>query len=258
MKHIYKFSIVLLTVFTFIGCNVDDDDSVTVLPMKELTASLSQQVDVIRIADDATSYDLVINFSEALPSYSTIEYSLDGGATTTSSASSGDNTLVIPIAFDEDKFYRDVVLSDFIVVNAAARRFSTSITGNSSLRIARQGTIFAAPGSVEITVTWSDSSKDLDIFLIEGNQDLGGALLDDSQGTTTTEQVVLSADEEGVFSLYMYEWSSDYPVEYDISFTFPGGRVETFTDAKIQDDSFQFTLIKASLGAQFGYRITQL
>ena len=89
MKHIYKFSIVLLTVFTFIGCNVDDDDSVTVLPMKELTASLSQQVDVIRIADDATSYDLVINFSEALPSYSTIEYSLDGGATTTSSASSG-------------------------------------------------------------------------------------------------------------------------------------------------------------------------
>ena len=121
MKHIYKFSIVLLTVFTFIGCNVDDDDSVTVLPMKELTASLSQQVDVIRIADDATSYDLVINFSEALPSYSTIEYSLDGGATTTSSASSGDNTLVIPIAFDEDKFYRDVVLSDFIVVNAAAR-----------------------------------------------------------------------------------------------------------------------------------------
>jgi hypothetical protein len=56
----------------------------------------------------------------------------------------------------------------------------------------------------------------------------------------------------------MYEWSSDYPVEYDISFTFPGGRVETFTDAKIQDDSFQFTLIKASLGAQFGYRITQL
>ena len=39
MKHIYKFSIVLLTVFTFIGCNVDDDDAVTVLPMKELTAS---------------------------------------------------------------------------------------------------------------------------------------------------------------------------------------------------------------------------
>ena len=44
MKHIYKFSIVLLAVFTFIGCNVDDDDAITVLPMKELTASFDKQV----------------------------------------------------------------------------------------------------------------------------------------------------------------------------------------------------------------------
>ncbi|MDA9070692.1 hypothetical protein N9K11_00135 [bacterium] len=249
MKHIYKFSIVLLTVFTFIGCNVDDDDSVTVLPMKELTASLSQQEDVIRIADDATSYDLVINFSEALPSYSTIEYSLDGGATTISSASSGDNTLVIPIAFDEDKFFRDVVLSDFIVVNAAARRFSTSITGNSSLRIARQGTIFAAPGSVEISVTWSNPAKDLDVFLVTGDQDLGGVLIDDSQGVTTTEQVVLPADQEGVFSLFMYEWSSDYPVDYEINYVFEDGQVLSF-DSNITSDSFQFTISKLNDGAQ--------
>ena len=56
----------------------------------------------------------------------------------------------------------------------------------------------------------------------------------------------------------MYEWNFDYPAEYDISFTFPGGQVETFLDAKIESDSFQFTMIKASLGSQFGYRITQL
>jgi hypothetical protein len=70
MKHIYKLSIVLLAVFTFVGCNVDDDDAVSVLPMKELTASLAQQVDIIGVEDNATSYDLVINFSEDLPSYS--------------------------------------------------------------------------------------------------------------------------------------------------------------------------------------------
>ena len=116
----------------------------------------------------------------------------------------------------------------------------------------------APPGPVQITVTWSDSVKDLDIFLISGDQDLGGTVLDDSQGVTTTEQMTLPADEEGVFSVYMYEWNFDYPVEYDISFTFPGGQVETFLDAKIESDSFQFTMIKASLGSQFGYRITQL
>ena len=102
------------------------------------------------------------------------------------------------------------------------------------------------------------SPKDLDIFLITGDQDLGGTQLDDSQGVTTTEQMTLPADEEGVFSVYMYEWNFDYPAEYDISFTFPGGRVETFLGAKIESDSFQFTMIKASLGSQFGYRITQL
>ena len=100
MKHIYKLSIVLLAVFTFVGCNVDDDDAVSVLPMKELSASLAQQVDIIGVEDDATSYDLVINFSEDLPSYSSIEYSLDGGATTISSASTGDNTLVISVDFE--------------------------------------------------------------------------------------------------------------------------------------------------------------
>ena len=64
MKHIYKLSIVLLAVFTFVGCNVDDDDAVSVLPQKLITASLANQGDIIGIPDNATSYDLVINFSE--------------------------------------------------------------------------------------------------------------------------------------------------------------------------------------------------
>ena len=158
MKHIYKFSILLLAVFTFIGCNVDDDDAVTVLPMKELTASLVNQGDIIGVADDATSYDLVISFSEPLPSYSSIEYSLDGGATTSSSASAGDNTLVISIPFDFDDNFHDINLSDFIVVNASARRFTTSLTGNSSVRVMRQGYFTA-------TISWADYANDIDFGL---------------------------------------------------------------------------------------------
>lgn len=158
MKHIYKFSILLLAVFTFIGCNVDDDDPVTVLPMKELTASLVNQGDIIGIADDATSYDLVISFSEPLPSYSTIEYSLDGGATTSSSAIAGDNTLVISIPFDFNDNFHDINISDFIVVNASARRFTTSITGNSSVRVMRQGYFTA-------TISWADYVNDIDFGL---------------------------------------------------------------------------------------------
>ena len=158
MKHIYKFSIVLLAVFTFIGCNVDDDDAITVLPMKELTASLVNQGDIIGVADDATSYDLVISFSEPLPSYSSIEYSLDGGATTSSSASSGDDTLVISIPFDNNDNFHDINLSDFIVVNASARNFTTSISGKTSVRLMRRGYFTA-------TISWADYANDIDFGL---------------------------------------------------------------------------------------------
>ena len=174
MKHIYKLSVVLLAVFTFVGCNVDDDDAISVLPMKELTASLEQQVDIIGVEDNATSYDLIIKFSEDLPSYSTIEYSLDGGATTSSSASTGDNTLVISVDFAPADNFHDVDLSDFIVVNAAARNYTTSLTGKTSVRLMRQG-FFSAK------MTW-EGNQDLDLDLDEMTSSWGwsGNTLDSS------------------------------------------------------------------------------
>jgi hypothetical protein len=118
--------------------------------------------------------------------------------------------------------------------------------------------VLTSAGPVEITVTWADSSKDFDIFLLAGDQDLSGTSIDLSNGVTTTESVTLPSSEEGVFSIYMYEYYFDYPGEYDISFTFPDGKVETFLGAKIQADSFTFTMLKAPIGSQVGYTLTQL
>ena len=95
-------------------------------------------------------------------------------------------------------------------------------------------------------------------FLVAGDQDLSGTVLDSSQGVTTTESVTLPSSEDGVFSLYMGEYYSDYPGEYDVSFTFPDGTVETFLGAKIQAESFTFTMLKAPIGSQVGYTLTQL
>jgi len=219
MKHIYKFSIVLLAVFTFIGCNVDDDDAVTVLPMKELTASFVNQGDIIGIADDATSYDLVINFSEGLPSYSTIEYSLDGGATTSSSVSAGDNTLVIPIAFELNDDFHDISLSDFIVVNASARRFTTSLTGNSSVRVMRQG-YFSAK------MTW-EGNQDLDLlFGTMTSSWVPGILLDSSELVGNEENVSGSQLEDGNYGLVVLEWPNNtfsQPVDITFEIVTAGG-----------------------------------
>jgi len=219
MKHIYKLSVVLLAVFTFVGCNVDDDDAISVLPMKELTASLEQQVDIIGVEDNATSYDLIIKFSEDLPSYSTIEYSLDGGATTISSASTGDDTLVISVAFDPADNFHDVVLSDFIVVNAAARNFTTSLTGKTSVRLMRRG-FFSAK------MTW-EGNQDLDLDLDEMTSSWGwsGNTLDSSAGVTNEENVSdMLAD--GNYALWVFEWPTNTfsnPVDITFDIVTAGG-----------------------------------
>ncbi len=225
MKHIYKFSIVLLAVFTFIGCNVDDDDAITVLPMKELTASFDKQVNVIAVADDATSYDLVIKFSEALPSYSTVEYSLDGGVTTLAASSQGDNSLVIPISFAATENSHTVSVSDFIVVNAAARRFTTNFTGNTTVQMVRQG-YFSAK------MTW-EGGQDLDLLF--GTMSSGwapGILLDSSEGVTNEENVSGSQLEDGNYGMLVYEWPNNtfsQPVDITFDVVTAGG---TFTLTK--------------------------
>jgi len=240
MKHIYKLSVVLLAVFTFVGCNVDDDDAISVLPMKELTASLEQQVDIIGVEDNATSYDLIIKFSEDLPSYSTIEYSLDGGATTSSSASTGDNTLVISVDFAPADNFHDVDLSDFIVVNAAARNYTTSLTGKTSVRLMRQG-FFSAKMTLE-------GNQDLDLDLDEMTSSWGwsGNTLDSSAGITNEENVSdMLAD--GNYALWVFEWPQNTfsnPVDINFDIVTAGGNFSFTINA--QDFGWQLWLTKST------------
>ena len=240
MKHIYKLSIVLLAVFTFVGCNVEDGDAVSVLPQKMITASLANQGDIIGIPDNATSYDLVINFSEDLPSYSTIEYSLDGGATMSSSSSTGDNSLVITIDFAASDNFHDIDLSDFIVVNASARNFTTGISGNTSARIMRQG-FFSAK------MTW-EGNQDLDLDLDEMTSSWGwsGNTLDSSAGITNEENVSdMLAD--GNYALWVFEWPQNTfsnPVDINFDIVTAGGDFSFTINA--QDFGWQLWLTKST------------
>lgn len=240
MKHIYKLSVVLLAVFTFVGCNVDDDDAISVLPMKEITASLEQQVDIIGVEDNATSYDLIIKFSEDLPSYSSIEYSLDGGATTSSSASTGDNTLVISVDFAPADNFHDVDLSDFIVVNAAARNYTTSLTGKTTVRLMRQG-FFSAK------MTW-EGNQDLDLDLDEMTSSWGwsGNTLDSSAGITNEENVSGMLD-DGNYALWVFEWPQNTfsnPVDINFDIVTAGGNFSFTINA--QDFGWQLWCTKST------------
>ena len=280
MKNI-KYLALLFSLTLLISCGQDDVDSVTNpgewTPTSEINVGFTDtNGGQIVLENDPTAVPLTFSVGTNInPLGLPITVSL--GISSSDGSPEGvsfPSTVIIPA--DETSVEVSVSFSDDGVAEGFAEEvytleildvaFGTSdvyylTPGESTRKISvvdSEPDFTAPPGPVQITVTWSNPVKDLDIFLITGDQDLGGTQLDDSQGVTTTEQMTLPADEEGVFSVYMYEWNFDYPAEYDISFTFPGGQVETFLGAKIESDSFQFTMIKASLGSQFGYRITQL
>ena len=220
MKHIYKISIIVLSIFTFIGCSVDDDDAINVLPQKSITASLDNQSDIIFISSTATSYDLVVNISEELPSYSSIEYSLDGGDATITSGSTGDNSITITLDFDPSDSYHQIDLSDFIVVNSQARRFTPSLVGNSTVKVMRDNAILA-------TMTW-DSGADLDLDLDVMTPAWGWAFqtLDASGGSGNIETVSANLD-DGNYALWI--WANGATNEsYTFTVTTIDG-TETFT-----------------------------
>jgi hypothetical protein len=220
MKHIYKISIIVLSIFTFIGCSVDDDDAINVLPQKSITASFDNQSDIIFISATATSYDLVVNISEELPSYSSIEYSLDGGDATITSGSTGDNSITITLDFDPSDSYHQIDLSDFIVVNSQARRFTPSLVGNSTVKVMRDNAILA-------TMTW-DSGADLDLDLDVMTPAWGWAFqtLDASAGSGNIETVSANLD-DGNYALWI--WANGATNEsYTFTVTTIDG-TETFT-----------------------------
>jgi hypothetical protein len=219
-KHIYKFSILALAIFTFASCNVDDDDPIDIDPARSLTASSVEQSATIPVANDTESFDLVINFSEALPSLSSIEYTYDG-ETRTASANSGDTSVTIPVTFDIADAFHDIVLVDFIMVNASGLGYLPTIDGATTFKVMKQGAFVA-------TLTW-EGSADLDFDLDVMTSTWGWAFvtLDSSAGTTNSE-TVSAVLEDGNYALWIWTngAAADYP--YSIEVTTVSG-TESFT-----------------------------
>jgi len=234
MKHIYKLSIILISVFTFIGCNVDDDDPITTAITKDLLASAVEQSEIIGVPNDTESYDFMVQFSEALPSYSTLEYTIDG-VTNTVNVNSGATSVAISLTFSANESFHDVVLTDFIVVNSSARNFLPSLDGVTSFKVMKVGAFIA-------TMTW-DSSADLDLDLDVMTNTWGWAFvtLDASAGTANSETVSSILD-DGNYALWIWTNGSTGQ-SYTFTVTTIQG-VETFTGS-VDGNSWNLWITKS-------------
>jgi hypothetical protein len=208
-KYIYKFSILTLAIIAFVGCNVDDDDPIVVDPARSLTASSVEQSTTIPVANDATNYDLVINFSQALPSYSSIEYTFDG-ETRTASANSGATSVTIPVSFGLTDAFHDIVLVDFIMVNASGLNYLPTIDGTTSFKVMKEGAVVG-------TLTWEGGADlDFDFDVMTATWAWAFVTLDASAGTTNSETVAAVVD-DGNYAFWI--WTNGAPNDYPYTIT---------------------------------------
>ena len=113
-------------------------------------------------------------------------------------------------------------------------------------------------GDVGITLTWGDASRDMDLYLVVGDQDLGGTIVDYSEGITTTEQVtMLSTTLDGTYSVYINQFAFTADVDYIMTFDYPDAQQQVMSGTATQD-GFVFTFTKTTSGAVVTYLVNQL
>ena len=217
MKYIYKIIPFAILTFALTGCNVDDDDPVRVAEKRSLEASLETQAEIIAIDDNLTSYELVVNFSEALPSYSSIEYTVDGELGSVS-GNTGDTSVSIPLNFEVGVNFRDVSIVGFHVVNADARNILPSISGLTTIKVMKQGYI-------AITITWADASNDIDFGLqpMLPTWESTFAWIDISLGATATEFLEGGSLADGNYAVYAQFYTAPADVEVNYALITSGG-----------------------------------
>lgn len=209
----------MLAVITFTGCGVDDDDPVMVEASRDVTASFADQSAIIGVPDNTETYDLVVNFSEILPSYSTIEYTLNGVLTSVN-GNSGASSVSISVPLGVDNDAAEVSLSNFIIVNADQRRVIPVIGGNTSATIIKENAVTA-------TLRWDDTSIDLDFDLDIMTATWGWAFVTpDASSNGTNAETVSAVLPDGNYAFWIWDGTGNVP--YTITVTTVQG-IQTFS-----------------------------
>lgn len=271
MKNIKYLFLVAILAFT-VSCENDGFEPVeaTLTSTTQIKVGFSDTNNAQTVVEgDMLTYTVML--SNAATQDITVEFAVSSSDGSSNGEVSFTNPLVIPAgatSVDVPVTFND----DGVVDTAETYTISISnitpvlnnayiLTGNST----RTATVEQAPtvvtttaGDVDITLTWSEASRDMDLYLVTGDQDLNGTIVDRSLGFTTTEKVTFpSAQTDGIYSVYINQYAFTADVDYTMTFDFPGGQQEVFSST-VTMDSFVFTIEKVTNGSDVTYTIKQL
>ncbi len=280
MKNLKNLIYIMLAVFVFSACDnddfghvegeftmptqvkigfTDDNEGMSVLEaggMVSLELSLSNLV----------GYDAVfqLELTSSDGSLETTAGVAEVTYPTSATISAGQTSTTIDLTFADDTI--DDVIETYTLsiadVTSASSADSFVLLGETSRTLnvfdSLPLQITTTSGDVGVTLSWTDVGYDMDLYLVEGNQDLNGAIVDSSLGYTTTEPTTLPSDvADGDYSVYINQFLFTADVPYTMTFDFPDATQEVLTGT-VSEDSFVITFNKTTNGSDIVYSITQL
>ncbi|MBL4605768.1 MAG: hypothetical protein JKY02_08960 [Flavobacteriaceae bacterium] len=208
MKHIYKLSLLVLAVFSFTACAIDDDAPV-VDTQTSLVIGLNQTGNVA-VPNTTTSYDLTVNFSKPIPDLSRLFYTVDGVENSVD-FNTGAITGSLPLTFTAAEITHEVILTRFIVINSAANNSVSVVSDSNTARVSKEG-------AFQTLMSWPSAANDLDLGLQPMTAAWGDtfAWIDTSLGITNTEFVEgLLVDGNYALFIQHFTAASSVDVQFD-------------------------------------------
>lgn len=256
MKNIkIKMMLLLATIVTF-SCAVDDDAAV-VNNVVTKTVSISP-TGVVLVPSAQGTQAVSFNVSDGgFMNDALVELTRNGEVATVTIAGGSSVS-----AEDYTVNTGDVIelqVNDVSAINASVNdELATVDTENNAVTLIGFD-VNPVAGQVVFDLLWGDAFFDYDIFLVTGDQDLGGTVLDSSQGVTNSEQIAFDETQpDGVYSIYINDfWNDNAGTAVTFIATLPDGSTEVFL-SNVDLDYWIITFEKTTNGTDVSYTFTQL
>lgn len=201
MKYIHKISFlfILSSVIFFSSCAVNDDDPIVAVTKKTITAQTEKTFE--RIDATVTSYNAVIQFSQAVTNFSRVYYTVNGTAFE-ADVNEGATQLEVPLDFSSPTtIFQSVEITDFKIIDSDTDNVKSEVSTTSKELNVVKGT-----DKFLFILTWEGSS-DLDCATI-ARTPTGVSAIDLSDGTTNIEVVRLpEAITDGNYAFAVLPWT---------------------------------------------------
>lgn len=244
MKKFIKINFLLaLTLLVFSSCAVDDDNAVIPLGTR-ITASLDKTGDVFIAPSVGANATVNVVLSQAVDTDSQFTYTVNG-AESTVRLRAGERSVPITVA-------NTVGNINTIVLTKAATLYNPNVELGAQT-MARLISI-PSPQSAATTfvLAWEDAAFDMDFYVVTGDQDIGGTVIDSSLAINTNSETISLDDSavDQVYSLYVNQFAFTADVPANIIVVKSDGSVSLYSGT-VKEDSFVMTFIKSGTDLDF-------